>query len=261
MSKILIDRSVVEQVLEDICGAKLCEINSMSSRHEMLRLMEKSAATLRAALEQPQPLPSPVWRLVPTTMTNDMAKVDQDLRHAVPWVRWEAILAAAPLPTVKDSLTVEQEPVAHSIVAGALFDFMGWLTSRDERLVLSSTDDAAPAADAIKDFAKMRHLSLNDAQVKEWQKHLVAAPQPPVVEQEPVAEVVVSYVREVEGLYTAEVESRERLPVGAELFIHPQPRHPLTDEQINTLFQWGCGQSFRDFARAIERAHGIGGEA
>jgi len=38
----------------------------------------------------------------------------------------------------------------------------------------------------------------------------------------------------------------------------PQPpRQPLTDEQINTLFQWGCGQSFRDFARAIEAAHGI----
>lgn len=54
MSKITIDRAVVEQALEDICGAKLCEINSMSSRHEMLRLMEKSAAALRAALDQPQ---------------------------------------------------------------------------------------------------------------------------------------------------------------------------------------------------------------
>ena len=53
MSKITIDRAVVEQALEDICGAKLCEINSMSSRHEMLRLMEKSAAALRAALGQP----------------------------------------------------------------------------------------------------------------------------------------------------------------------------------------------------------------
>jgi len=70
-----------------------------------------------------------------------------------------------------------QEPVAHSIVAGALFDFMGWLTSRRERLVLSSTDDAAPAADAIREFAQMRSLSINDAQVQEWQEHL-AAPQP-----------------------------------------------------------------------------------
>lgn len=69
-----------------------------------------------------------------------------------------------------------QEPVAHSIVAGALFDFMGWLTTRRERLVLSSSDDAAPAADAIKDFAQMRSLSINDAQVQEWQKHLATPP-------------------------------------------------------------------------------------
>ena len=60
------------------------------------------------------------------------------------------------------------EPVAHRVVAGVLFDFMGWLTSRRERLVLSSTDDAAPAADAIKDFAEMRGLSLDDAKVQDW---------------------------------------------------------------------------------------------
>ena len=42
--------------------------------------------------------------------------------------------------------------------------------------------------------------------------------------------------------------------------LHCDPRQPLTEEQINALFQWGCGQIFRDFARAIERAHGIGGK-
>lgn len=73
----------------------------------------------------------------------------------------------------------EQEPVAHSIVAGALFDFMGWLTTRRERLVLSSTDDAAPAADAIKDFANMRGLLINGAQVQEWQEHLTTPPNCP----------------------------------------------------------------------------------
>jgi hypothetical protein len=63
----------------------------------------------------------------------------------------------------------EQEPVAHSIVAGALFDFMGWLTSRRERLMLSSTDDASAAVEVIKQFAAMRDLSLDDAKVQEWQ--------------------------------------------------------------------------------------------
>jgi hypothetical protein len=59
--------------------------------------------------------------------------------------------------------------VTHGVIAGALFDFMGWLTSRKERIVLSSADEASPAVDAIKDFAKMRGLSLDNAQVQTWQ--------------------------------------------------------------------------------------------
>lgn len=68
-----------------------------------------------------------------------------------------------------------------AIIAGALFDFMGWLTSRKERIILSSADEASPAVDAIRDFAKMRGLSLDDAKVQDWQ----SAPQR--TEQEPVA--------------------------------------------------------------------------
>ena len=55
-----------------------------------------------------------------------------------------------------------------AVIAGALFDFMGWLTSRKERIVLSSADNASPAVDAIRDFAKMRGLSLDDAKVHDW---------------------------------------------------------------------------------------------
>ena len=68
------------------------------------------------------------------------------------------------------SLYVEDpaEPVAHSVIAGALFDFMGWLTSRRKRIVLSSADNASPAVEAITEFAKMRGLSLDDAKVQDW---------------------------------------------------------------------------------------------
>jgi hypothetical protein len=62
----------------------------------------------------------------------------------------------------------QPEQVTHTVIAGALFDFMGYLTSRRERIVLSASDDAAPAVDAIRDFAKKRGLSLDDAQVREW---------------------------------------------------------------------------------------------
>jgi len=63
---------------------------------------------------------------------------------------------------------VAQEPVAHSVISGALFDFMGWLTSRKERIVLSSADNASPAVEAITEFARMRNLSLDDAKVQDW---------------------------------------------------------------------------------------------
>ena len=65
----------------------------------------------------------------------------------------------------------QAEPVSQAVIAGALFDFMGWLTTRKERLVLSSTDNASPAADAIKVFAEMRGLSLADARVQDWQNY------------------------------------------------------------------------------------------
>jgi hypothetical protein len=42
----------MKMALGDICGAKLCEINSMSSRYEMIRLQDCAIATLRQAIEQ-----------------------------------------------------------------------------------------------------------------------------------------------------------------------------------------------------------------
>ena len=86
------------------------------------------------------------------------------------------------ITAIKEALAQEQEPVAHSVIAGVLFDFMGWLTSRKERIVLSSADNASPAADAIRDFANMRGLSLDDAKVLDWN-----TTPPQRTEQEPVA--------------------------------------------------------------------------
>jgi NAD-specific glutamate dehydrogenase len=55
-----------------------------------------------------------------------------------------------------------------SVVSGALFDFMGYLTSRDTQLVLSSKDNASPAVDAIKAFADLRGVSLEKPAVNDW---------------------------------------------------------------------------------------------
>jgi DNA-binding transcriptional regulator YiaG len=40
------DKEVMQKAMADICAAKLCEFNSMSSRNEMLRLMDSAIATL-----------------------------------------------------------------------------------------------------------------------------------------------------------------------------------------------------------------------
>mgnify|MGYP003520902218 FL=1 len=63
-------------------------------------------------------------------------------------------------------------------IAGVLFDFMGWLTTRKERLCLSSADDASPAVTAITEFAKMRNLSLDNAMVTDWQSVAAQASKP-----------------------------------------------------------------------------------
>jgi hypothetical protein len=73
-----------------------------------------------------------------------------------------------------------QEPVAHQIIAGALFDFMGFLITQNERLMLSSADNASPVGEAITNFAKMRGLSLDDARVEDWEDTILPAAQPAV---------------------------------------------------------------------------------
>lgn len=53
--------------------------------------------------------------------------------------------------------------------------------------------------------------------------------------------------------------NRDEVP----LYINPPQRRPMTDEQIEEVF-FDMGQfakiDLKAFARAIERAHGIGGE-
>ena len=74
----------------------------------------------------------------------------------------------------------KRQNVIHGVIAGALFDFMGWLTSRPKRIMLGSSDEASPAVDAIKDFAKMRGLSLDDARVQNWQAALAQPEEKPL---------------------------------------------------------------------------------
>lgn len=90
-------------------------------------------------------------------------------------------------------------------------------------------------------------------------------------EQEPVA-VVASQTGD--PAMTMSWHHEPALPIGTKLYTAPPARKPLTDEQIDAEFDRECWVTVvfadgtkgialdkvtaRDFARAIERAHGIG---
>jgi hypothetical protein len=86
-------------------------------------------------------------------------------------------------------------------------------------------------------------------------------------EQEPVACVTGAYA----GHFTVVPTNPALvLTTGMALYTHPPQRKPLTDEEIRDIAkQYALGLAFpyngpttpELFARAIERAHGIGGEA
>ena len=76
------------------------------------------------------------------------------------------------------------------IVAGAIFDFAGFMTSRSEVIEVGSTADAGPVADLVKEWAELRGLDLADAAVLSWQLHITRAslPAPQQATPEPVGE-------------------------------------------------------------------------
>lgn len=82
---------------------------------------------------------------------------------------WSALVLA-----ITDALSADGAHVQSAVIAGALFDFMGHLTSRDEVLTLSATHLATPAVDALAEWAKKRGLSLDGARVEDWQAALSA---------------------------------------------------------------------------------------
>ena len=90
------DRELMQQVLENICGAKLCEINSMSSRNEMIRLLDKTITALRDRLVQTEQ--EPVAWMHNSISDNIISHTPADLkRHPE---RWTALYTAPqPCPT------------------------------------------------------------------------------------------------------------------------------------------------------------------
>lgn len=58
--------------------------------------------------------------------------------------------------------------VPESQVSEALYTFVGWLTTRKERLVLSSADDAAPVAELVDKFCVVNEIPEPGDPNKDW---------------------------------------------------------------------------------------------
>ena len=108
-------------------------------------------------------------------LSNDSMQVGDKL-YAVPVAAQPPSQPVDPVHVINTAIDVMMRRDA--TIAGVLFDFMGWLTTRKERLCLSSADDASPAVTAITEFAKMRNLSLDNAMVTDWQSVAAQANKP-----------------------------------------------------------------------------------
>ena len=64
------------------------------------------------------------------------------------------------------------QPTTAPIVCGAIFDFAGWLTTRSESVTCSGAHDAGPMVELIREWAELRGLSLDDANVLHWTDHI-----------------------------------------------------------------------------------------
>jgi hypothetical protein len=89
-------------------------------------------------------------------------------------------------------------------IAGALFDFLGFLTTSERRWTFSSTDDAGPAVAALEQWASKRSLSLDDADVEGWSAAPAAPAPEPLTDQE-VAEAVFDYYQHFHEAHRQEV--------------------------------------------------------
>ena len=56
------------------------------------------------------------------------------------------------------------------VIAGAIFDFAGFLTTREGVIEVGANANASPVADLIQEWAELRGLSLADASVLSWQE-------------------------------------------------------------------------------------------
>lgn len=253
MTKIAIDKSVLEQVLEAL-EAERDNYQTWDEEDGAPEYIYESITALRQAMEQPaqqEPADDKALTLATWLQANYEAdEIDEaagELRrlygeNRMLWKEREEphrqlefyVRECNRLESERDSALLVQsaqhEPVDHAVIAGALFDFLGWLTSRQQRVTWSSCDDATTAIDAVIEFAKMRGLSLDEVHVLDWQDRIQAE----------------------EVLPRPVIDKSAAIRIATALGWEPK-REPLTNGEIEELFKDGLAfEHYTKIARAIE---------
>ncbi|OZI74548.1 hypothetical protein [Bordetella genomosp. 12] len=68
-----------------------------------------------------------------------------------------------------------QDDAKDSVIAGALFDFMGFLTTLDQPVTLGASKEATIAVKLLEQWAEKRGLHLSEADVKGWDRRRAPA--------------------------------------------------------------------------------------
>jgi hypothetical protein len=66
----------------------------------------------------------------------------------------------------------EQTNTEAAVVVGALYDFMGWLTTRDEPITVSRSHTVYAVMESFQAWAKERGFNIDAADVEGWQRRL-----------------------------------------------------------------------------------------
>lgn len=86
------------------------------------------------------------------------------------WLKSTRSLQALEQPAVEPSWSwvCNECGSQESDIAGAVYDFAGFLTTQLQTIEIGSTANASPIADLIKEWAELRDLNLEDANVEGW---------------------------------------------------------------------------------------------
>lgn len=138
-----------------------------------------------------------------------MAVMGDGRAHPMP-----AVTPAEFAADIGQMLAAPAAPSASEVVAGALFDFLGYLTTlpKASPVTFSSSHEATPAVEHLRTWAGSRNLQLEPADVSGW-SHRLAAPAAPAVDAEllELAQAIVKFNREHGSVLAVHIDNLAEL--------------------------------------------------